>query len=194
MSLKRPMQRVPSQLAIRRLVVSVGNSGPTARPIGLTRQKLIFGCGSIPCVSGRAGASWVKREGDGRTPFGRFRVLWGHFRGDRIGRPASRFKMVRTHPDDGWCDDPASANYNRPIKLPHPARHERLFREDGLYDILLVLDYNFTNTARPAGSAIFFHIWHSPSVRTEGCVAASLQNMRKLLCRMSSDATIIIGP
>ena len=84
-------------------------------------------------------------------------------------------------PDDGWCDDTTHADYNRPVRLPHPARHERLWREDGLYDLIAVLGHNDDPVRRGCGSAIFLHV-AAPDLRpTAGCIALPLADLRWLL-------------
>jgi L,D-peptidoglycan transpeptidase YkuD (ErfK/YbiS/YcfS/YnhG family) len=84
-------------------------------------------------------------------------------------------------PDLGWCDDPADRLYNRPLRLPYPARHERLWRRDRLYDVVVVLDYNLARPRRGAGSAIFLHISSPDMAPTAGCIAVAPAAMRALL-------------
>ena len=88
-------------------------------------------------------------------------------------------KAIRA--DDGWCDAPAHACYNRPVRLPFAASHERMMREDRLYDAGLVLDWNITSRRRHKGSAIFFHIAREGFRPTEGCIAVAPAVMRRLL-------------
>ncbi len=54
-------------------------------------------------------------------------------------------------------------------------------RADGLYDICLVLDWNITSRARNRGSAIFFHLIKSGYQPTAGCIAVSLQDMKRFI-------------
>ena len=146
----------------------------------------------IPGVSGRSGTAWRKREGDGTSPRGSFRIITGYFRSDRVKRPFARIDLRAIRPGDGWCDDPASANYNRPVRLPFRARHETLWRKDLLYDLVLVLDYNISPRVRARGSAIFFHLWHTNDSPTEGCIAININWMRKLLPRLARTAVLEI--
>lgn len=130
---------------------------------------------------GRGGIGRVKREGDGRTPAGRFRLLHVFYRPDRVRRPLTALPVAATRPDLGWCDDPCDRNYNRPVRLPYPARHERLWRQDRLYDILVVIDFNAARPSPGGGSAIFLHVASPDFAPTEGCVAVSLPALQRLL-------------
>lgn len=58
----------------------------------------------------------------------------------------------------GWCDDPKSNKYNQLIKIPTKYHHEKLHRDDKLYDIILILDYNMNPIIKGKGSAIFLHL------------------------------------
>jgi L,D-peptidoglycan transpeptidase YkuD (ErfK/YbiS/YcfS/YnhG family) len=141
--------------------------------------------GRIPCALGRGGpcAAADKREGDGRTPTGAWplrRVLW---RPDREERPATRLPAEAIRPDDGWCDDPAHVDYNQPVRLPHPASAERLWREDHLYDLLVVLGHNDDPVIAGAGSAIFLHLARPDLAPTEGCIAIARAELLRLLAQ-----------
>ena len=84
-------------------------------------------------------------------------------------------------PDDGWCDDPADADYNRMVRLPHPARCEELWRDDALYDLIGVLGWNDAPVVRGRGSAIFLHVARPDFAPTEGCVALAATDLRAVL-------------
>lgn len=147
---------------------------------------------AFPAAIGRGGLTACKREGDGATPRGRMRIEYGFFRPDRIGRPASRLALRPIRPAMGWCDAPGHPSYNRPVRLPFPASHEKLTREDGLYDICLVLDWNRTSRRRGRGSAIFLHIARPGYLPTEGCIAVSLPAMRRLLGYVRAGADLLV--
>jgi len=126
---------------------------------------------------GRSGVRREKREGDGATPVGIFparEILW---RPDRMSRPESRLPSRPILPDDGWCDDPTSPDYNRPIKLPHPAGHEVLRRDDHLYDLVVVIGHNDDPPVPGLGSAVFLHLARADGGPTEGCVAFSRDDL-----------------
>ena len=136
---------------------------------------------TLRCALGAGGISAAKREGDGATPTGLLpirRILW---RADRGPRPASTLPAEPIAPDDGWCDDPADAAYNTRIRLPHPARHERLWRDDAVYDVIGVLGWNDAPVQRGRGSAIFLHVARPGLAPTEGCVALPEGELRRLL-------------
>ena len=156
------------------------------------RGHLQAGGGWIACALGRHGVSYRKREGDGRTPAGAYKILRGLFRADRLARPASAIRFQHITPLMGWCDDPRATAYNRPVKLPYSPSHEVMLREDRLYDVVLVLDYNIAPRRRNAGSAIFFHIAEAGWPGTAGCIAISPADMRRLLPRLSRTARVNI--
>lgn len=147
----------------------------------------------IPCALGPAGIVRLKREGDGGTPAGSFALLWAFYRPDRKRPPAGATPMQVLRRDAGWCEDPRSANYNRPVRLPFAMVSDHMWREDHLYDLTIVLDYNFTRRKKGAGSAIFFHQARTGLTPTAGCVAIRADDMRKLLPRLSRGAVMAIG-
>jgi L,D-peptidoglycan transpeptidase YkuD (ErfK/YbiS/YcfS/YnhG family) len=146
-----------------------------------SRGRLAIGPFAVPCALGRSGVSTRKREGDGATPFGRFEIVARLTRRDRWAAVAG--EAIR--PSDGWCDDPASGAYNRPVTLPFAGGHEELWRSDGLYDVVLVLDHNLRARRGRGGSAVFFHLSSDDYGPTAGCVAISAADMRRLLPRLA---------
>ncbi|MBB3594522.1 L,D-peptidoglycan transpeptidase YkuD (ErfK/YbiS/YcfS/YnhG family) [Rhizobium sp. BK529] len=132
----------------------------------------------------------MKREGDGATPIASMQVLYGFRRGERNGRLASSLPIKRIRADMLWCDQPADANYNRPVRAPFKPSHEEMKRKDGLYDICLVLDWNVTSRARNRGSAIFFHLIRPGYEPTAGCVAVSVRDMRRILPFLRRGTTV----
>lgn len=158
---------------------------------GNPRQGLLSIGGKVyPCALGRGGISAFKREGDGATPLARMRVLSGYWRADRHLRPTSALAFRPIHSDDGWCDAPGDANYNRPVRIPYPASHEHMLRNDRLYDHVIVLDWNTGPRKRSAGSAIFLHVAKPGLQPTEGCIAVAPATMRKIL-PLLSDRTVV---
>ena len=148
---------------------------------GKSRGLLIAGGLTVPCALGRSGITRRKREGDGATPSGRLALVAVFYRPDRVGRPATKLPVSPLRSDSGWCDDPADRRYNRALRLPAAASHERLWRSDHLYDIVVVLDYNLAKPIPGAGSAIFLHIAAPGFSPTEGCVAIAMPAMRRTL-------------
>lgn len=103
------------------------------------------------------------------------------YRADRLQRPRTALPVKPITPRDGWCDAPADRNYNRPVPLPYPASHERLWRGDHLYDLVIVLGYNDKPRSLGRGSAIFMHLARRSYAPTEGCIALARGDMLKLL-------------
>lgn len=174
---------------LRRLVVTAALRTEAGAPF---TGRLVAGSLVIRCALGVGGIIYGKREGDGGTPAGRWRLLSGFYRSDRTGRPRSVFPFVALRRNHGWCDDPKSSLYNKPIFLPSRHRHERMWREDHLYDTLIILDYNMKPCRKGRGSAIFFHLASESLSATSGCVAISESDMRRLLPRLGRDAVMII--
>ncbi len=160
-----------------------------------TRGTLIAGGIVIPCALGRSGITARKREGDGASPRGVFRLRGGFYRPDRFPvRPVSALPLRATRPDDGWCDAPQDRRYNRPIRLPSTAASaEQLWRDDGLYDLVIDLDYNRGPIRPGRGSAIFLHIARSGFRPTEGCVALKPADLLRLLRRLGPRTRMKIG-
>jgi L,D-peptidoglycan transpeptidase YkuD (ErfK/YbiS/YcfS/YnhG family) len=135
------------------------------------------------CALGPAGVipGGAKREGDGATPAGLWpfrRVLW---RPDRGGEPQTRLPHTPLTPDDGWCDAPQDPAYNQAVTLPYSASAERLWRDDRVYDLIVVLGYNDDPVVPGAGSAIFLHLAQPDYAPTQGCVALAAADLLHLL-------------
>lgn len=130
----------------------------------------------VRCALGRAGVrpAAAKREGDHASPAGVWPIRRLLYRPDRLAAPQTALPLAPLAPDDGWCDDPADAAYNRPVRLPYPASCEAMWRDDGLYDLVFVLGHNDDPPERGLGSAIFLHVAGLDYGPTEGCVALAL--------------------
>lgn len=162
-------------------------------PWASSRGQLRFGAITVPCALGRSGVTRFKREGDGATPLGAFELLNVYYRVDRGRRPLTELPVEALAPNDGWCDDPAHPRYNRPVELPLAASHEKMWRDDRLYDIVVVLDCNMHPAVPGKGSAIFFHIAREAYTPTEGCVAVSPAHMRLILSKVKTGDRMRIG-
>ena len=156
------------------------------------RGRLSAGGVTIPCMLGPAGVRQDKREGDGATPAGRFALLFAYLRQGARGLRPRRLPARITRRDDLWCDAPGHALYNRPARPPLRVSHENLWRADGVYDVVIVLNYNLRPRRQGRGSAIFFHLARETPAPTAGCVAISAADMRRLLPRLSHKACMII--
>jgi L,D-peptidoglycan transpeptidase YkuD (ErfK/YbiS/YcfS/YnhG family) len=177
--------RLNGRQGLRRIVVG---------PVSADRRRglLIVGGLPVPCALGRSGIARRKREGDGATPAGRLALVAVLYRPDRLRRPATRLPVLPLRPDSGWCDDASHRLYNREVRLPFRAGHERLWRADHLYDVVIVLDYNFLRPRRGAGSAIFLHLAASGFSPTEGCIAVAMPAMRRILAGACPDSFLDI--
>ncbi|WP_040308510.1 L,D-transpeptidase family protein [Asticcacaulis biprosthecium] len=138
---------------------------------------------SVPCALGKGGviAATDKREGDGRSPAGRWPIRYVFYRPDRVAPPQTALKLVPLSPDDGWSDDPAAPDYNTHVKLPYVPSHEKLWRDDHVYDVIVVLGHNDDPPVPGMGSAIFFHLARPDYSGTEGCVAVAISDMLEFL-------------
>ncbi len=154
----------------------------------------ILRCGDLAfrCALGRAGITRAKREGDGATPAGAWPLRRLLYRPDRMGAPQTGLPAAPLAPADGWCDDPAHADYNRQVHLPHPASCEHMWRADSLYDLLVVLGFNDAPVVPGAGSAIFLHIAAQDYSPTQGCVALAPDDLLGLLPLLDSSAILAV--
>jgi L,D-peptidoglycan transpeptidase YkuD (ErfK/YbiS/YcfS/YnhG family) len=146
-----------------------------------SRGMLRCGGEAYPCALGRSGVSADKKEGDGATPVGCFALRRVFYRADRIAAPKTALPLLGLDPCDGWCDDPADPFYNRPVRLPYAARCEALWRDDGLYDVAVVLGHNDDPVIAGRGSAIFLHVAGPDLASTEGCIALNLPDLTEVL-------------
>ncbi len=155
------------------------------------RDILQSGAWSIRCAIGRSGRTMHKKEGDGASPVGEYDILSWRLRAV-VGAPRPCAPWRATRETDGWCDDPAHGAYNRAVVLPFPASCETMWRDDGKYHAVGVLDYNVRRRAKRRGSAIFFHICDDDYAPTAGCIAIPAREMRKLLPRLARTTRISI--
>lgn len=163
-------------------------------PLDHRRGLLVAGALRIPCALGRTATTHAKREGDGASPVGRFRIIQAFYRADRLPRPRTLLRLRPIRPKDGWCDAPAHRAYNRPVTLPFAASHEVLWREDRLYDVVVDIDWNRGPIAKGRGSAIFLHLRRDDFEPTAGCVAVGRDRIARLLARIGPRTRIeIVG-
>lgn len=145
-----------------------------------------------PCAVGKGGIIGEKREGDGATPVGCWPMRRVLFRPDRVSAPVTVLPVAPLSPEDGWCDDPGDVHYNQAVRLPYAGRHERLWRDDGLYDILVVLGHNDSPPVAGCGSAIFLHVAGPGYAPTEGCVALAMPDLLTVLQTIDPDSCVCI--
>ena len=148
--------------------------------------------GSARAACGKAGLTKNKREGDHASPAGTFPLLRAFYRADRLAAPKTALPLAALTLGDGWCDDPADPNYNRPVTLPYRASHEELWRADGLYDLIVVIGYNTDPVVSGKGSAIFLHCASPEFAGTEGCIAIAREALAPLLGLLGPGSRITI--
>jgi len=170
----------------------------TASVLGLStaaaRGVVRLGVLDLPCALGSGGRRVRKREGDGATPIGSWRLLRVLYRADRMRRPSTGLPVRPIGRNDGWCDAPGDRNYNLPVRHPYPASAERLWRADGLYDLVVVLGHNCRPRVRGAGSAIFMHVAAPGFSPTAGCIALRREHLLRLLRRLGAGARMRVLP
>ena len=145
------------------------------------------------CALGKAGIKKNKLEGDNSTPFGIFKILKVYYRDDKIKKIKTDFQKIKIKKNMGWCDDPTSRFYNKQIKLPNKSSHEKLFRNDNLYNVILVLNYNISPTIKNKGSAIFVHVSKNNFSPTRGCIALKQNELLLLVSLINKNTKIRIG-
>ena len=165
---------------------------------------LDWGAGARRCAIGRGGIAVKGGEGDGITPRGRWPVREIFYRPDRIARPQVMLPLRAIRPQDGWCDAPHDANYNRLVTLPYRASAERMWRDDHLYDLVAVLGYNDDPVVPGKGSAIFLHLTRSGGESrsdalkepdysvTQGCVALAFADALAALEQLQPGDAVIV--
>ncbi len=166
------------------------------RPGNSTQALVIAGGRVLRAAIGRGSTSVFKREGDGATPaMARLAPLALCYRGDRLQRPVSPLAIRRIRQSDGWCDAPGHRHYNGPVRLPFAASHERMWRDDGVYDLCVIFDWNMAGASRrgrASGSAIFMHQAKPGYLPTAGCIALNRPDLKWLLARTGPSTRIIV--
>ena len=141
----------------------------------------------VTCALGKGGVKLAesKREGDGATPLGTWPMRYLIYRPDRESAPVTMLPSKQISPSDGWCDAPEDPAYNSPVRLPYPASAEHLWREDHVYDLVVILGHNDNPPITGLGSAIFLHLARPNYAPTEGCIALAREDMLDLLAKAS---------
>ncbi|MBI3507179.1 MAG: L,D-transpeptidase family protein [Proteobacteria bacterium] len=168
-------------------------ANPIVRPDGVIGT-LTVADRSFACALGEGGvvSGDAKREGDGATPAGTWKLRAGFWRADRLGKPPGPLEFRAIGPGMYWDDDPASPSYNT-LQAGGPADHpERLMRADGVYDIVVPLGFNDDPIVAGRGSAIFLHVARPGYTPTAGCVALARDDLVELLGRLDAGPVIDI--
>jgi L,D-peptidoglycan transpeptidase YkuD (ErfK/YbiS/YcfS/YnhG family) len=145
----------------------------------------------LRCSLGKAGIKKKEKEGDNITPKGIYKLVKVLYRSDKINIIKTNLRKIKIKKNMGWCDDPKSNLYNKQIKLPSVYRHEKLYRKDGVYDIIIVLNYNMNPIIKGKGSAIFIHITKNYKP-TQGCIALKKIDLIKILNLIKKNTKIKI--
>lgn len=162
-----------------------------AQDILVKGNTLYFAGEEFKCAVGKNGITPQdqKREGDGKTPAGTYSLVEAWFRPDRIDHVVTDLPMFKITDKDGWCDASDDINYNKHVELPYPVSHEELYRQDHLYDLFAVINYNYPDAKPGLGSAIFFHIAREKDEGfgpTAGCVALKRDDLEYVLSKFNS--------
>ena len=144
------------------------------------------------CALGKSGVKKKTREGDNVTPKGIYKILKVFYRKDRVKKIQTPFEEIRITKKIGWCDDIKSKYYNKQVSIPTSLSHEKLHRNDNIYDIICVINYNINPIVANKGSAIFLHIAKRNYKNTRGCVALKKNHLLKLLSSIKKDTKIKI--
>ena len=146
----------------------------------------------LRCSVGKNGISYKKKEGDNKTPSGKFKFKYILYRKDRIPNLKTKLKKIVICKKMGWCDDPSSKYYNQMIKLPFKGSAEKLWLKDNIYDIIIIIDYNLNPVIKFKGSAIFLHLAKNTYQSTKGCEAINKNDMKLLLEKINKKSKLQI--
>jgi L,D-peptidoglycan transpeptidase YkuD (ErfK/YbiS/YcfS/YnhG family) len=145
------------------------------------------------CALGRGGVKKKIMEGDNITPKGIFKIIKIYYRHDKIKKIKTLIKKIKIKKNMGWCDDPNSRFYNKLINLPTKYSHEKLYRNDNLYDLIVVLSYNTNPIIKNKGSAIFMHVAKNSYRKTKGCIALKKNHLIKIISKIKKNTKIKIN-
>ena len=158
----------------------------------LKNKFLYFQNYKLRCSIGKKGISYKKKEGDNKTPKGKFKFKYVLYRKDRVPNLKTNLKKIAIHKKIGWCDDPYSKYYNQMVRLPFKGSVEKLWLKDNIYDIIIVIDYNLNPVIKFKGSAIFLHLAKIKYQSTKGCVAINRNDMKLLLKKINKKTKLQI--
>lgn len=166
--------------------------------INCSQKMATLGDIRLPCRIGRLGYTPEERgkEGDAKTPLGKYHLRWGFYRADKLSAPpvskTNPLNWIALAKADGWCDEDGEPEYNRFIQRPSTLSHEKLWREDGAYDLILVISHNDNPPISGKGSAVFIHVAQPDDRETLGCIALAPEDFVKLLPYLQMDMAVDI--
>ena len=161
--------------------------------IKLVNKFLYLGKYKLRCAIGKRGITYKKKEGDQKTPKGTFSFKSIFYRKDRMRNLKTTIKKKIITKNMGWCDDSNSKYYNKLIKLPFKKKAEKMWLEDRIYDVLVVIDYNIKPVIKNKGSAIFLHIAKKNYPPTKGCIAINKKDILFLINKINNKTKLIIS-
>ena len=144
------------------------------------KNTLLFDDFKFKCSIGKKGLTSNKKEGDLKTPKGIYSIGPLFYRKDKYLEPQTKLKKIIITKKMGWCDDINHKYYNKLITVNKKVRHEKLFRKDMNYDLLIPINYNTKKVIKNKGSAIFIHLTKNYK-KTQGCIALKSNDMLILL-------------
>ena len=171
----------------------LANLSVRRQPGARSQGWLIAGRLRFKVALGRGGIKADKREGDGATPRGRFRLVRLWWRADRRPPPTTRLPLRRIRPQDAWCEDPTDRRYNHPVQRATGQSGDRLWRGDQLSDVIIELNHNTRPRVAGRGSAVFMHVARPGFAPTAGCVALAPKSLLRLLERIGPKTRISIS-
>tara|TARA_B100000963_G_C22586053_1_gene653149 strand:+ start:24 stop:521 length:498 start_codon:yes stop_codon:yes gene_type:complete len=157
----------------------------------INKKYLTYKKYKVKCAVGKRGIKVKRKEGDLITPKGEFKIKFILFRKDRL-KIETKLKIKAITKNMGWCNDPRSKQYNKLIRLPFKYSHEKLFKKENIYDIIVVLNYNMDPIKKFKGSAIFIHIAKKNYKKTEGCIAIKKNHLLKIIKDLKTSSKVKI--
>jgi L,D-peptidoglycan transpeptidase YkuD (ErfK/YbiS/YcfS/YnhG family) len=145
------------------------------------------------CSLGKGGVGVKRKEGDNITPKGTYKIVKIYYRDDRVKKIPLNLKLIKIKKNMGWCDDPKSKKYNQLVKLPNKYGHEKLYRKDNIYDLILALNYNMKPIIKDKGSAIFIHVANKNYKSTAGCIGLKKSHLINLVETIRKGTKVLIN-
>jgi len=156
-------------------------------------RELFFLNRKYKCALGYEGIKKNKKEGDGATPSGIYRLTKIYYRNDKIRKIESPLEKIIIKKNMIWCDDSNSGFYNKLSYLPKKFSYEKLYRKDNIYDIIVVIDYNLNPIIKNKGSAILIHVAKKNYKPTKGCIAVKKKDLLFTLKNITKKTKIKIN-
>tara|TARA_B110000444_G_C18556526_1_gene462760 strand:+ start:221 stop:712 length:492 start_codon:yes stop_codon:yes gene_type:complete len=153
------------------------------------KDTLLFDEFKFKCSIGKKGITSNKIEGDLKTPRGIYSLGSLFYRKDKFPNLETKLKKISINKTMGWCDDVNSKYYNKLININNKIKHEKMFRKDQIYNLVIPINYNTKNPIKDKGSAIFIHITKNYE-KTKGCISLKKKDLLILL-KLINKRTII---